>query len=283
MAFARPRPRRRKPSPEELRRAAPGASAETEAEPARAGQMPAYLGGPDAAPRVPLLSHGGRAARAEATDEEEGAEGAGPAREEEGANDAREVNALPNVSGGGEREEVVAHGRTLRLEGKTDASFSDSFRTVDVVTERGKGCKGCGKGGCVHVTGTVESTFTVSTNVTLPSVPGNLSECQKQRVGDAINNVLAPHEQEHVNAFNDYNGTVSTPFDMTICGNAFDARIRALHNAEEKPRRAAVKAASKALDPFFFDVDLDCEDKTSALEPEHTDAGARNPEEEETA
>jgi hypothetical protein len=30
--------------------------------------------------------------------------------------------------------------------------------------------------------------------------------------------------------------------------------------AEEGPRRAAAKAASAALDPFNFNVDLDCED-----------------------
>lgn len=245
----------------------------------RAKQMPAYLSAPDVMPSVPLLSPND----AHASEEEETTSAAPSVEEQkdERAEGVRDVEPLPSVEGRGEEEEVEVEGKSLRLKGKTKASFSHSFRTVDVVTEPGEGCKKCKGRACVHVTGTIESTFNVSTKVTLPSVPKGLTECQRERVRDAIDNVLAPHEDEHVAAYNDYAGTLSTPFDMTICAKSFNAKITAMHNAEEKSRRAAAKAASAALDPFFFDVDLDCEEEeeTSTLEPENMDAGAGVPEE----
>lgn len=167
---------------------------------------------------------------------------------------------VPDVSGEGFDVQVSAYSVTLR--GRTDADFSSSFRTRNVRTGAGSGCENCAGADCVHVTGILESTFRVRTTVTLPSVddfPG-LTACQRQRVQDGITNVLAPHEQEHVVAFNTYAGTVRTPFDLTLCRSDFDARIQELHDSVEAGRRTAAQAASDALDPFSFDVDLDCTD-----------------------
>lgn len=288
MPHGRTRARRRRPSPEEARR--PDTQLRRALSPADARRVPAYALGLGPAPSVPLREpEGGGPGGAEPDGETdagqerriEQARGApaagGAAAEAEGGREP--VSPVPNVTESGAVEEVEAHGQSLRLQGRTRARFSNSFRTVDVVTERGQGCAGCRGAGCVRVTGTLESTFTVATTVTLPPVPRNLSECQRERVRDAINNVLVPHEQEHVDAFNTYAGTVSTPFDMTVCSNAFNARIRAMHRAEERARRAAAQALSDALDPFHFDVDLDCEEETAAAEPEHTTAGAGSPEE----
>jgi hypothetical protein len=71
--------------------------------------------------------------------------------------------------------------------------------------------------------------------VTLPSVHDfpDLTACQRQRVRDAISNVLAPHEQRHVGAFRTYNGTVRTPFSITLCGADFDSSIQAVHDSVE--------------------------------------------------
>jgi hypothetical protein len=167
---------------------------------------------------------------------------------------------VPEVAGDGIETEVSAYGLALR--GRTDATFSNSFRTLNVHTSAATGCDNCADSECVHVTGTLESTFRVTTRVTLPSVSDfpDLTACQRQRVRDGITNVLAPHEQEHVAAFRTYNGTVRTPFDLTICRSDFDARIRDLHDSVESPRQSAAQAASDALDPFEFEVDLDCED-----------------------
>jgi hypothetical protein len=163
---------------------------------------------------------------------------------------------LPDVSGEGIDAEVSAY--SVTLQGRTDATFSSSFRTRNVRTTAATGCE-C-EGECVHVTGTLVSTFRVATTVTLPSVNDfpDLTACQRQRVRDGINNVLRPHEQQHVTAFRTYNGTVSTPFDLMLCRSDFDGEIQALHDSVEAPRQAAAQAASDALDPFQFDVDLDC-------------------------
>lgn len=181
---------------------------------------------------------------------------------EEGAEAVGDLTTepLPDVSGTGIETELSAYSVTLR--GRTDATFSNSFRTRNVRTEAATGCDDCADTDCVHVTGTLESTFRVTTRVTLPSVSDfpDLTACQRQRVRDGITNVLAPHEQQHVAAFRTYNGTVRTPFDLTICRSDFDARIQDLHDSIESPRQSAAQAASDALDPFEFEVDLDCED-----------------------
>jgi hypothetical protein len=172
------------------------------------------------------------------------------------------ANPLPNVQGEGESYTTIVYGNSLRLQGRTRARFHSSFRTQDVVTAPGTGCESCRPRHCVHITGTLVSTFTVTTTVTLPTVRDfpNLTSCQRQRVQEAINTVLAPHEQEHVSAFETYNGTVSTPFDLTICRGRFAAAIQAMHDSVESTRRNTAQAASDALDPFHFDVDLNCTD-----------------------
>lgn len=172
----------------------------------------------------------------------------------------------PTVQGVGEQRQMTAFagGRTLRLRGRTDGAFDgDSFHTEDVQSERGTGCRGCPPSQCLHVTGVLVANYSVTTTVTLPSVNDflNLTPCQRRRVQDAIDNVLAPHEQAHVAAFNTYDGVTRQPFDLTLCRQDFNAAIRRLFTAEERARRAAAQAASDALDPFHFDVDLNCEDQ----------------------
>jgi hypothetical protein len=168
--------------------------------------------------------------------------------------------SLPEVSGAGIEERMSAYSVTLR--GRTDADFSSSFRTRSVRTQSATGCENCADTDCVHVTGILESTFRVTTHVTVPSVADfpDLTACQRTRVQNGITNVLAPHEQQHVDAFRAYNGTVRTPIDLTLCRSDLDSRIQELHDSIESARRASAQAASDALDPFEFEVDLDCED-----------------------
>lgn len=180
---------------------------------------------------------------------------------------AESIGEIAPVSGEGQELHSVAYGLALR--GRTDATFSSSFRTLNTRTTAGTGCEGCTGSDCVHVTGSVELTFRVATQVTLPSVSDfpDLTSCQRQRVQDAISNVLAPHEKEHVAAFSRYNGTTRTPLDLTLCRSDFDARIQSMHDATESPRQASAQAASDALDPFEFEVDLNCEDRRSINVP----------------
>jgi hypothetical protein len=175
------------------------------------------------------------------------------------------VDPVPPVTITGEPHEVVAYAGApnIRLQGRTRARFDGGrSRTENLVTEPGSGCKRCRGKNCVHVTGTVVTEYHVSTTLTLPKASSfrRLTECQRQRVQDAINNILAPHEQEHVDAFETYNGTTEQPFDLNLCRNQLPGVVKRMVRDDEKPRRAAAKAQSAALDPFNFDVDLDCED-----------------------
>src|SRR5262249_23526359 len=167
---------------------------------------------------------------------------------------------LAVVSGEGVTTQVAAYGLALR--GRTDATFSNNFSTEDGQARPATGCTECSGSECIQAMGTLVSTFQVATTVTLPSVddfPG-LTPCQRQRVQSGITNVLAPHEQQHVAAFQTYNGTVRTSFNLKLCRDAFDARIQSLHDGIAASRQASAQARSDALDPFNFEVDLNCQD-----------------------
>jgi hypothetical protein len=184
-----------------------------------------------------------------------------------------QIPDLPDVSGTGPAYHESLAGGSLRLEGRTDATFDGgAYETQNVRVARGSGCA-CGEGeDCLHVTGTLVARYHVTTTVTLPSVSDfpNLTACQRARVQDAITNILAPHEQQHVQAFRTYNGITRRRFDLTLCRSDFDSTIDSMFQTETSARESSARAASAALDPFHFDVDLDCEDERSSYLPEPT-------------
>lgn len=175
--------------------------------------------------------------------------------------DNEAVTPLPDITGEGEPTAAVAFANSIALQGRTEADFDGgTFRTLGVKTKRGTDCNDCPPAECVTASGTVESTFHVNTTVTLPSVSEfpDLTPCQQRRVQAGITNVLAPHEQQHVAAFRQYNGVIRQSFSFTTCRSEFDARIQALHDAAEQLRHTAAQAASDRLDPFNFEVDINC-------------------------
>lgn len=290
MPLTRTRPRRKGKTTEET--SAPEASSENAATAAQAQQMPAYARGHGAVVGVPLLdgtppqTMPAEDERTEPTQDqltEQSEENQAP-KEELPAEGPLEVpNRSPapvsEISGEGEEIHAVAH--SVTLEGRTDADYRSSFRTERVVTTPGTGCDSCTGGDCVHVRGTLVSTYTVATTVTLPSVNDfpDLTPCQRRRVQAAINNVLAPHEQQHVGAFRTYNGTTRQRFDMTVCRDALDAAMQSLHDAEQSTRQAAAQARSDALDPFTFNVDIDCEEPPAREKRSAVDVAAPDDEE----
>lgn len=169
---------------------------------------------------------------------------------------------VASVRGASQKQAEAAHAGSLRLQGRTDATFESSFRTTGVRVQPATGSAGC-TADCVRATGVLVATYRARTRVTLPSVRDfpELTPCQRRRVQAAITNVLAPHEQQHVAAFRTYDGTTRTPFDLTLRRDELDAAIRAMFVAEDQARQSAAQAASDALDPFHFDVDLNCEDR----------------------
>jgi len=162
---------------------------------------------------------------------------------------------------------VSGTGRTLRLEGETTAQFDGGTSQIrNRHVQRASGCDSCDDDRCLRVTGTLVLSYHVTTSVRLPSVNDypDLTPCQRRRVQDAIDNVLAPHEQEHVRAFETYNGTSEHPFDLRVCNTEqANEQLQAIHDNDAETREANARAASDALDPFHFDVDLDCEDAAS--------------------
>jgi len=166
------------------------------------------------------------------------------------------------------RTTAFGNGTTVRLEGETDGNFDGgSSQIVNRRVQRATGCENCDSDSCLRVTGTLVLTYHVTTTVTLPSVNDfpDLTECQRRRVQDAIDNILAPHEQEHVRAFETYNGTSRHPFDLKVCSaEEASAALQEMHDTDAATRESSAQALSDALDPFHFDVDLDCEDEDSS-------------------
>lgn len=183
--------------------------------------------------------------------------------------EAAQMAPVPTVRGTAQRAAETGHANTMRIEGRTDATFGSSFRTDATRVQPASGCAGCAASDCVRATGILVASYRVQTRVTVPRVADfpNLTPCQRQRVQDAITNVLVPHEQQHVDAFRAYNGITRTPYNLTICRADFDAAIRSMFEAEDRARQAAAQAASDALDPFHFDVDITCDDAPARQSP----------------
>jgi hypothetical protein len=182
-------------------------------------------------------------------------------------NELRDERELPILSGEGATTHAVAYG--LALHGRTDADFSNTFSTQNGRTAPATECDTCEGGDCVRAAGVLVSNFQVATTVTLPSVDDfpNLTPCQRRRVESAISGVLAPHEQQHVREFRTYNGTVRTAFNLRVCRDDFDARIQELHDGIAATRQASAQARSDALDPFNFEVDINCQDTPTSPAP----------------
>jgi hypothetical protein len=147
---------------------------------------------------------------------------------------------------------------TIQLQGRTDASFdSTTYKTTGVTLKDADGCA-CTEGKCVRAKGVLQANYVVHTKVTLPKVSDypDLDDEQKKRFQDAVTNILAPHEQQHVAAFRKYNGNTSRPFDITACKNNLDSEFKAMFDAEEGPRQQAAKNESDQLDPFYFEFKL---------------------------
>ncbi len=120
----------------------------------------------------------------------------------------------------------------------------------------------------VDVTGKVVATFSVTTNISLPTVPSGLTECQTKRVQDAINNQLKPHEDAHVAAMKGYDGTIEEEISVKRVAKAsaiaeLSKVAKAKADEVAAKRKAAAQKASDDLDvpPFVITVDLNCKDE----------------------
>jgi hypothetical protein len=155
----------------------------------------------------------------------------------------------------GDETEVEVEGRAFTFKGKTTAKYAHSWDHANDVVN-----------GNVR-SGDLVETYSVATNVSLPSAPKGLSECEANIVDDAINTKLANHEQAHVDAFhNNYDGTVTTSYSETGNAAQVTAKLEAKHQANKAARQAKADHESALLDPFQIDVDTTPCDKTSMNE-----------------
>jgi hypothetical protein len=166
-------------------------------------------------------------------------------------------------SGTGSKIENTTHFANcagVSVQGRTDANYTSSF-TSSGTQRPATTCSECSEGdNCITSAGVIVSTFRANPAVTLPAVPGGLSACENQAVTNFINTTLTQHEQQHVAAFNTYNGVVRTRYRYTGCTSGLQAYIQSQHDAIEVPRRAASDALSAALDPFNVPIPCNCPD-----------------------
>jgi hypothetical protein len=150
----------------------------------------------------------------------------------------------------------------VSVEGYTDANYGNSFTAPGSSTPVSD-CPDCSSDECVVNNGTVVSVFTTNPQITLPSVPSGLNECEHNAVQSFINTTLRAHEQQHVAAFNTYRGRVRTPYTYRGCAGGLDAYLQQIHDRIETARKANSDAASAALDAGganIFTVNCDCPD-----------------------
>lgn len=167
------------------------------------------------------------------------------------------------VSRKGEEEaEPECTAGSVDLEAETSAVYKKGAGTAkNEVTKKSKNCDGCDDDSCVSITGSLLVPYSVATTVNLPPVPANLTPCQQDRVRTAINTTLSAHEQQHVKAFQTFNGTASLPLNYQGCSDGYVSYQEGLAEAEYERRKTAADAKSAALDPFSVPVDLCCKDK----------------------
>jgi len=150
----------------------------------------------------------------------------------------------------------------VSVEGHTDANYGNSY-TAPGTSTPASDCADCSGEECVSNTGTVVSVFTANPQITLPSVPSGLNECEQNAVQQFINTTLRAHERQHVAAFNTYRGTVRTPYTYRGCASGLDAHTQQIHDNIESARKLTSDARSSALDANganIFNVTCNCPD-----------------------
>ncbi len=191
--------------------------------------------------------------------------------------------AEPAIAEGQEQEEFLGNASTAgvgtkgttkrsfancagaHVQGATDANYDHGTYSVSgAAVTRATGCEGCAANQCVTVQGTIVSVFQANPQVTLPSVPaGNWNACERQAIQNFIDTTLSQHEQQHVAAFNTYNGTVRTPFTYRGCQAGWEAYVRGIHEGVNLPREQQATRLSDALDANGannFTINCECPD-----------------------
>jgi hypothetical protein len=184
---------------------------------------------------------------------------------DDAADDEVDLSPIPAIEGDQGSHDEDVFGGPVDVKGKTHASYVHNFSMPTIMPTKGdpSSCS-CAAKDCVHISGTMTSTFTMTPNVTLPIPPSDLNDHQTKLFQGLVDTCISPHEQQHVAIFNTYTGTEQTPFDLTCCRADVHSSLKAIHDGIEKPRHDAVQTASDALDPFVAKFDPNCPDDGTA-------------------
>lgn len=175
------------------------------------------------------------------------------------------LDVPPIVVDGSPAEEEGAGGcENLQLHGSTTASFDGGPGAV-VVNQKAKVSKSCKPPcddgtPCVNVTGTLQSTYSASVTITMPSMPSGLTECEQGHVQKFLDKVLKPHEEDHKSRLKSYDGKTKIPINVTACGmDEATKKVEKIHLDEDANRQEAARKQSDKIDPFNKTVDCsDC-------------------------
>jgi hypothetical protein len=112
----------------------------------------------------------------------------------------------------------------------------------------------------VNVTGTLQSTYSASVTITMPSMPSGLTECEQGHVQKFLDKVLKPHEEDHKRRLKSYDGNTKIPINVTACGlDEVTKKVEKIHLDEDAKRQEAARNESDKIDPFNKTVDCsDC-------------------------
>lgn len=168
----------------------------------------------------------------------------------------------PAHAANGHAGSIVLHGET------TGAYDGGTSRVLGRRVRRVKDCDCPDEAPCMRATGTLVIRYAVDVQISMPDVPGGLSECQQRRVRDFLRTVLGPHERDHRTRMRTYNGSTRHRFDLTACGTAalteaVQEQLQTHHDEEAAARQQAAQDLSDAIDPFDRQIDLDCADAAS--------------------
>jgi hypothetical protein len=158
---------------------------------------------------------------------------------------------------------AAGHGGGGGFHGRTEGEFDRGKKKLqDVKVSRATGCNCPADQPCMNATATMLVTYKVKVKINMPSIPGGLSTCKRQRVAAFFKNELRPHEEEHKRRFESYNGTTRRAISAKGCGrgaakSALEDEADRLHGEEAADRESAAKQKSAAIDPFFRVVDYE--------------------------
>lgn len=182
------------------------------------------------------------------------------------------VNEIPTVNVECDTDEAVGYGGgsggSISLHGKTVANYNNGKpipapfpSTVTVTTSK------VGDTPVFSASGSFDVNFKADLKITLPTVPSDLSECQKKAVKEFIDGPLTAHENEHAKAYTDnYDGKFTVKLNHKNIKDTPEMRQNAMETPvqnEDVKRANKANAASGKLDPWNKTIPgLDCDEES---------------------